>query len=96
MFTSDSRYAGQATYTVTLPGGTRVTAVIPPLPQPAPLAGYAQPPSGERLDLVAVQYLNAPSGFWRLCDANNAMLAGALAARALIGVPAGGPAGGSA
>jgi hypothetical protein len=35
-----------------------------------------------------VQYLNAPSGFWRLCDANNAMLAGALAARAFIGIPA--------
>jgi hypothetical protein len=96
VFTSDSRYAGQATYTVTLPGGTQVTAAVPPLPRPAPLAGYAQPPSGERLDLVAVQYLNAPSGFWRLCDANNAMLAGALAARALIGIPAGGPGGGTA
>jgi hypothetical protein len=90
VFTPDSRYAGQATYTVTLPDGTQVTAVIPPSPQAVPLAGYAQPPSGERLDLVAVQYLNAPSGFWRLCDANNAMLAGSLAARALIGIPAGG------
>lgn len=91
MFASDSRYAGQATYTVTLPGGTQVTAVVPPLPGAVPLAGYAKPPSGERLDLVAVQYLNEPSGFWRLCDANNAMLAGTLAARALIGIPAGGP-----
>jgi hypothetical protein len=90
VFASDSRYAGQATYTVTLPDGTQVTAVVPPLPEPVPLAGYAQPPSGERLDLVAVQYLNAPSGFWRLCDANNAMLAGSLAARPLIGIPAGG------
>lgn len=95
MFTSDSRYAGQATHTVTLntatlAGATQVTAVVPPLPQQVPLAGYAQ--GGERLDLVAVQYLNAPSGFWRLCDANNAMLAGALAARPLIGIPAGGTA----
>lgn len=92
MFAFNSRYAGQATYTVTLPGGTQVTAVITPLPQAAPLAGYASPPSGERLDLVAVQYLNASSGFWRLCDANNAMLAGSLAARPLIGIPAGGTA----
>ena len=95
MFSSDSRYAGQATYTVTLPGGTQVTAVVPPLPpaeQAVPLAGYAQPPSGERLDLVAVQYLNAPTGFWQLCDANNAMLAGSLTARAFIGIPAGGAA----
>jgi hypothetical protein len=90
MFASDSRYAGQASYTVTLPGGNRVTAVVPPLPRPVPLAGYAQPPRGERLDLVAVQYLNASSGFWRLCDANNAMLAGALAARPLVGIPTGG------
>jgi hypothetical protein len=92
VFTSDSRYAGQATYTVTLPGGIQVTAVVPPQSQPRPqqppLAGYAA--GGERLDLVAVHYLNAPSGFWRLCDANNALLAGALAARALIGIPAGG------
>ncbi len=90
MFASDSRYAGQATYTVTLPDGARVTAVVPPLPETVPLVGYAQPPSRERLDLVAVQYLNAPAGFWRLCDANNAMLAGSLAARSLIGIPAGG------
>ena len=92
MFTSDSRYVSQPAYTVTLPDGTQVTAVVPPLPNPAPLAGYAQPPSGERLNLVAVQYLNAPTGFWRLCDPNNSMVAGALAARALIGIPAGGPA----
>jgi hypothetical protein len=98
VFTSDSRYADQATYTVTLPGGTQVTAVVPPQSQPrsqppaqqVPLAGYAR--GGERLDLVAVQYLNAPSGFWRLCDANNALLAGALGARALVGIPATGTA----
>jgi hypothetical protein len=102
VFTSDSRYADQATYTVTLPGGTQVTALVPPQSQPrsqplaqppaqqVPLAGYAR--GGERLDLVAVQYLDAPSGFWRLCDANNALLAGALGARALVGIPATGTA----
>ena len=92
MFTSDSRYVSQPTYIVALPDGTQVTAVVPPLPNPAPLAGYARPPGRERLDLVAVQYLNAPTGFWRLCDSNNSMVAGALAARTLIGIPAGGPA----
>jgi hypothetical protein len=91
VFTSDSRYLSQPTYTVALPDGTQVSAVVPPPPNPAPLAGYAQPPGRERLDLVAVQYLNAPTGFWRLCDANNSMAASALAARALIGIPAGGP-----
>ena len=32
----------QPTYTVTLPDGTQVTAVIPPLPNPVPLVGYHQ------------------------------------------------------
>jgi hypothetical protein len=91
LFASDSRYASQPTCTVTRQDGSQVTAVVPPLPSPAPLAGYAQPSGRERLDLLAAQYLNEPAGFWRLCDSNNSMLAGALAARALIGIPAGGP-----
>lgn len=90
MFTSDSRYAGRPTYPVALPDGTQVIAVTPPLPNQQPLVGYYQQAGEQRLDLVAVQYLNAPTGFWRLCDSNNAMIAGALAARALIGIPAGG------
>jgi len=92
MFTSDSRYVNQATYTVALPGGRQATAVVPPPPRPGPLAGYYQRTGQGRLDLIAVQYLNAPTGFWRLCDANNSMVAGALAARTLIGIPAGGAA----
>jgi hypothetical protein len=90
MFTSDSRYVGQPTYPVALPDGRQVTAVVPPTPNPAPLIGYYPNASQQRLDLVAVQFLNAPTGFWRLCDSNNAMVAGALAARGLIGIPAGG------
>jgi hypothetical protein len=90
VFTPDSRYAGQPTYTVTLPDGSQVTAVVPVLPRPVALAGYHQRTGQERLDLVAVQYLNAPTGFWRLCDANNSMVAGALVARTLIGIPVGG------
>lgn len=88
MFTPDSRYANQQPYTVTLPDGSQVRAVLPVRPNPVPLIGYAKQ-SGQRLDLVAVQYLNAPTGFWRLCDSNNSMLAPALAARPLIGIPQG-------
>lgn len=90
MFTSDSRYANQPVYTVALPSGTQVSAVIPPLPNPVPIVGYGRPAGLQRLDLVAAQYLNAPAGFWRLCDSNNSMVAGALAARPLIGIPRGG------
>jgi hypothetical protein len=90
MFTPDSRYAGASTYTVTLPSGATVSAVTLPLPRPAPPIGYHRRSGGDRLDLVATQYLNAPTGFWRLCDTNNAILAGSLGARALIGIPQGG------
>jgi hypothetical protein len=92
MFTPDSRYLGQATCSATLPDGTQVAAVVPVLPNPVPVVGYYQQAGQQRLDLVAVQYLNAPTGFWRLCDSNNSMVAGALAARALIGIPQGGAA----
>lgn len=92
MFRPDSRYANQPLYTVVLPDGTQVTAVVPPPANPVPLIGYAQPAGQGRLDLIAAQYLNVPAGFWRLCDSNNSMVPGALAARALIGIPEGGAA----
>jgi hypothetical protein len=91
MFTADSRYLNQPTYTVRLPDGGEVTAVIAPLPNPVPLIGYYQRVGPGRLDLIAAEFLNAPTGFWRLCDANNSMIAGSLAARAQIGIPQGGP-----
>jgi hypothetical protein len=87
VFTPDSRYAAQPTYTVSLADGRQVSAVVAPPPRTVPIVGYSQSSRGERLDIVAVQYLNAPTGFWRLCDANNAMLAGALSARTQIGIP---------
>jgi hypothetical protein len=40
MFSPNSRYAGLATYTVTMPDGTMVTATRLPLPNPMILAGY--------------------------------------------------------
>ena len=92
MFTSDSRYVNQVPYQVTLPDGTQGSVVAPVAPNPVPLVGYYQQAGQQRLDLIAVQYLNAATGSWRLCDANNSMVAAALAARSLIGIPQGGPA----
>jgi hypothetical protein len=89
MFTPDSRYLKQPTYTVPLPDGRQVSAVVPPTSNQVAIIGYSQSPRGERLDLVAVRYLNAPTGFWQLCDANNALLAGALSARPQIAIPRG-------
>jgi hypothetical protein len=87
MFAADSRYAQQQTYIVTTSDGRVVTAVRLPLPQSLPLAGYHPRTAGERLDLLAARYLNNPTFFWRLCDANNAPAPDALAARPLIGIP---------
>ena len=83
-----SRYYGASTYQATTAEGTSVPAlVIPAVRSPLPI-GYHPRAFGDRLDLLAVQYLNAPTGFWRLCDANNSLVAGALEQRALIGIPA--------
>ncbi len=90
MFTSASRYFTAATYQARLPGGALVTALVIGAPRsPAPI-GYHPRRDGDRLDLLAVRYLDDPTGFWRLCDANDALVAGALERRALIGIPAAG------
>ena len=86
-YSSDSRYYGTAPYTVTLQGGVTVTAIPPAVPNPVPPVGFHRRTAGDRLDLIAVMYLNAPTGFWRLCDTNNAMVAASLAARPLIAIP---------
>jgi hypothetical protein len=89
LFTPDSRYAQSPTYTVDLPDGRAVTAVTIPAPRSTPVIGYYPRQEGERLDLIAVRFLSAATSFWRLCDANDSMVPGALAARQLIGIPPG-------
>ena len=70
-----------------MPDGRVVTAVRLPLPAPLPLAGLHPRKQGDRLDLLAARYLKDPTLFWRLCDANDVLVADALAARPLIGIP---------
>jgi hypothetical protein len=83
-----SRYYGAVTYQAITAAGVTVTALVMPAPRsPLPI-GYHPRAGGDRLDMLAVRYLNAPTGFWRLCDTNNSLVAGALEQRALIGIPA--------
>jgi hypothetical protein len=90
MFSPNSRYIKQPIYTATTAGGQQVPAVTLPLPPlTASLAGFYQRPTGERLDLIAARFLADPTWFWKLCDANNAMVPDALAARPLAGIPTG-------
>lgn len=87
MFTCNSRYAGLATYTVTLPDGRTVTATMLPVAKSGGLLGYHQRVEGDRLDLLAARYLDDPTASWRLHDANNSFSPDSLSARPLIGIP---------
>jgi len=87
MFYPGSRYQNQPTYTLVQPDGSVITVVKLPLPSPNPLIGYHKRNQGERLDLIANHYLGDATTFWRLCDANNAMVPDALAAHATVGIP---------
>jgi hypothetical protein len=90
VFSAYSRYAKQPLYTATASTGQTVVAVTLPLPPlSTPLVGYYARPAAERLDLVAARFLNDPTTFWKLCDANNTPVADSLAARPLVGIPAG-------
>jgi hypothetical protein len=88
MFSPGSRYlAAGPGYLVSRPDGSSVLATPLPLPQPAPVLGYHPRSGADRLDLLAFRYLDDATAFWRICDANNAMVAGTLAARTLIAIP---------
>jgi len=76
LFAATSRYSGIATATHTAPGGRPVTYIRRRIiPQPGQLAQVQQHTvtEGERLDVIAAQYLGDPELFWRLCDGNGAM-----------------------
>lgn len=91
MFSAASRYAAAGPpYQVTLPDGSQVLATPIPVRQPPPVLGYHPSTSSDRLDLLAFKYLDDATAFWRICDANDAMVAGTLAARSLIAIPASG------
>lgn len=86
MFDRNSRYAAQPTYLTTTPDGRTVTAVAIPAPRVEVSIGQHRQQAGDRLDLLAARYLNAPTAFWRLCDLNGAPVPAALEARPLIAI----------
>ena len=71
-----SRYFGLPTATVTAPDGRAIVYLLRRfLPDADPAApGFGHPVrAGDRLDLLAAQYLGDPELFWRIADANRAM-----------------------
>jgi len=73
MFANNSRYKKMPTYETTDAQGRAVNAVVLPLPTQPPVAVEHVLREGQRLDLLATQFLEDATAFWRLCDANNAM-----------------------
>ena len=87
MFFAGSRYADAGTYIFTDRGGRKLALTRIPLPVAAPLRGFLRRAQGQRLDLIAYEFLHDPTAFWKLCNANNAMSPDALLARDRVGVP---------
>jgi hypothetical protein len=87
MFIPTSRYAGAGTYTTRTSDGTTVVAVrLPVRPRPV-VRGFHERNDTQRPDLIAARYLGLPTGFWRLCDAADAIAPDALAARPRYAIP---------
>ncbi|MCU1448353.1 MAG: hypothetical protein JWP02_523 [Acidimicrobiales bacterium] len=90
MFFPGSRYAKTGTYLITRLDGTQLAVAKLPLPPQREhilLLGYHPRRDEQRLDAIANHYLSDPNGFWRLADANVAVVPDALGARRMIGIP---------
>jgi hypothetical protein len=87
MFFAGSRYAQAGTDIVAGPAGRQVTVTRIPLPAARSLRGFVRRTQGQRLDLIAYEFLRDPTAFWKLCNANNTVSPDSLAARDLVGVP---------
>ncbi len=75
-FPNTSRYSGIETAQFTTADGRAVAYLrrrfVPP-PERFALLQEHTVTAGERLDLLAAQYLGDPEQFWRLCDANGVL-----------------------
>ncbi len=87
MFDSKSRYKDlPLSYRQDSRGRTVAVVSAPASPQQN-LRGYHLLKQGQRLDHLANAYLQNPTGFWRICEINDAMLPEALTERAEIAIP---------
>jgi hypothetical protein len=91
MFFPGSRYANMAQYQIKRADGTLLQVTRLPLPGSALVLGYFRRQNGQRLDHIANRYLVDATAFWRVCDANNAIVPDALANHDLVGIPLNAP-----
>ncbi len=98
LFPPTSRYHGLDTIMMEMPDGNTLVYLkrrFIPQPEEFQLLQEHTVSQGERLDNLTAQYLTDPELFWRICDANRAMIPNQLTAtvgrRLRITLPAGLP-----
>lgn len=83
-----SRYVNNASIYEATDRRGRTVAALTVAEKPAEtLLGEHLRKEGQRLDHLANFYLQDPSGFWRLCELNDAMLPDALAETDIVKIP---------
>jgi hypothetical protein len=88
VFSRTSRYAKHSVaYVTTDADGREVTAVTPAHPPAQTILGDHLMNDFQRLDHLADFYLDDPTAFWRLAEANDAIVPDALLARQFILIP---------
>ena len=76
-FPATSRYAAIETASHTLPDGKQVLYLrrrFVPSPENFALLQEHFVVDGDRIDVVTAHYIGDPQQFWRICDANRALL----------------------
>ena len=87
MFDLNSRYRNQETYLQKDSRGRIIKVVFVPPQIQSPIRGYHRLVQGERLDHLADKYLDDPTTFWRIAEANDALWPDAIAEKPLITIP---------
>ena len=87
MFDENSRYRNAEQYTLEDRRGRTAPVVAVPEPRGQIFRGFHGRKQGQRLDHLAARYLDEPTGFWRLCDFNDALWPEALSEQGETGIP---------
>jgi hypothetical protein len=87
MFSQKSRYLKTEQYPVRDRRGRIVNVVAVPDAPDQSLLGFHQLMEGQRIDHLAAKYTLDDAGFWRIAEANDAMLPETLSERPEIAIP---------
>jgi hypothetical protein len=87
MFDEKSRYFKTEQYQLPDRRGRMVPVMAVPAAPQQNILGYHVWKQGQRPDHLSAKYLGDPAGFWRIGEANDAMLAEALSEQTEIAIP---------